>query len=189
MIEKPDKIGELLHRLESAGIRAAVSGGWLRDVYCGKTPKDIDVFVDFMGRETHALLASSVLIDITGLPVSVESTLGMYKEGEVARIFSAGEMGGVPVQIIELHEGLNPKTRWKHNDFGICQIAMFIDDAGRLTIEKTPAFIRDAMEQTFTLVHCENEQEHARSMRRWERLREKYVGHCLVDFTIFAKGE
>jgi hypothetical protein len=32
-------------------------------------------------------------------------------------------------------------------------------------------------------VHCESEAEHKRSIRRWQRLKEKLVGYSLVDET------
>ncbi len=140
---------------------AILAGGYLRDAFFGRSQKDIDIFVDY----------SEV---ITGLPGSVVNTASGYMDnGDVDLVW---ELKGyaLPVQVIMLREGLTAMSRCLEHDFDFCQIWHDGWSTGC-----TSAFANANMDE-ITLVHCENQKEFDRSMRRWKRLSVKYPECVLV---------
>lgn len=160
--------------------RAVVAGGYLRDMLHGIPPKDMDVFVmsDDGDGPTAALLQAIQVI--TG-PINWLCVGGEYwgadsclRVGE-AQVDHDGNLHPVPINVIVLQKGILPADDARLNDFGMCQIWY---DGERL--QWTDAFLRDSVFWTFTLKVCEDVNQFARSMRRWERLRQKFPYHTLV---------
>lgn len=159
---------------------AIVAGGFLRDSLLDIEPKDIDVFIGNRNSMTSDCLVAALSAALGGY-VEVEFNV-TYSAMEVDRILAVDSTAyPFPIQVIEMKPGLAPVEHARKHDFGICQVWV-----GSHGLESTLDFISDKGSHTCTLVHCENEDEHARSMRRWERLKEKLVGFTLVDETPWA---
>jgi hypothetical protein len=160
---------------------AIVAGGFLRDTLLGIEPKDIDVFIGNKTMTSEALV--SALHEALGGYVKVEFDV-TYSAMEVDRILAVDSPAyPFPIQVIEMKPGLSPVEHARRHDFGICQVWI-----GSHGLDATIAFTEDRKRKLCTLVHCENADEHARSMRRWERLKDKLVGFQLVDETEWANG-
>lgn len=143
---------------------ALLAGGFLRDVMLGRQPKDIDIFVPHSENFSWG--------SIEAVPM-----LGAAEYMEQCEVASIWDLPGeeLPVQVIMLRPGLDPVDRAKAHDFGICQV--WHDGCVQ---HMTRAFELDRLNETFTLVHCEDQKEFDRSMRRYERLQEKFAGFPLV---------
>lgn len=173
---------EVVRKIRKVFPEAILAGGYLRDVLLGIEPKDMDIFVG-PKRAEHADDLCIRMAEEVGVGFFQEFNL-TYASMEVNRIFSSGErLGECPIQVIELDK-VNPVDRVGEHDFGLCQVW---HDGGSLCM--TGHYARDMAWKICTLVHCENEHEHARSMRRWERLKEKLepLGFSLVDRTEWAQ--
>jgi hypothetical protein len=168
-----DRAKALAASMRAAGFAGAiVAGGFLRDSILGFEPKDIDVFIAHDPSRDYVAELSKVI----GQPVRIQVGT-MYSTSEVVAVFTTE--GDCPIQVIEL-DG-DPTERAKHHDFGICQV--WHDGTNLCT---TGHFEFDRLHERCTLIHCESADEHARSMRRWERLKDKLVGFTLVDKTQWA---
>ena len=157
---------------------ALIAGGFLRDTATGRTPKDIDIFIPHQELPRGFPLASEL---------SVEGGAQYASGTEVECLW---DLTGyeLPVQIIMLRPGMDPVERSQNHDFGICQI--WWNGVGQA--EYSEAFIHDIRHKTFTLTHCEDESEYKRSIRRWDRLSQKYPEFSLVipdKFQRFAADE
>lgn len=170
----------IVHALYHAGFPGAVvAGGYLRDSLLGLPPKDIDVFIPKSAIVSDVL--AQRLGQAVGHDVKIECNLS-YANMEVARIMGTTDRA-LPIQFIEMSGGQDPKERVARHDFGICQV--WVDMNG---LDWTEAFEHDRRRMDCTLVHCESPEEHKRSMRRWERLKEKLAGWRLVDPTSWVDG-
>jgi hypothetical protein len=179
-MSKYDKAAELVRKIRTVFPEAIVAGGYLRDLAIGAKPKDIDVFIgNRMTLTTEAVerMLSTALDEC----VKVEFSLS-YANMEVNRIFTVVAGDPLPVQIIEL-DIADPVERILQHDFGLCQI--WHDGE---CVNVTGHFEWDVQWQCCSLVHCESEAEHKRSMRRWERLKDKLgpLGYTLRDATSFG---
>jgi hypothetical protein len=172
-----------------------VAGGFLRDSLLGFAPKDIDIFITTQPKPVPKMAEVTTLQDLStllnapdemeaklttaiGVPMRREYNLS-YANMEVRCVYtSTPENGELPIQVIELDKNADPVARVAEHDFGLCQVW-----SGGFGLEGTAAFARDQANKTCTLVHCESEAEHKRSIRRWQRLKEKLVGYVLVDET------
>lgn len=138
---------------------AILAGGLLRDLYFGKEPKDADIFVPKLDPNNPAVQYLTPFCD------------GVYMSAyEVGMVWSTPwTILGLPVQIIEMAEGLDPIDRVALHDFDFCQAwteGFAIHGVDKLhRVEETGIV---------TLVHCEDLQQYARSMRRWDRLSARY---------------
>lgn len=157
---------------------ALIAGGFLRDMATERTPKDIDIFIPYQ-------------VLPVGFPLAPElSTDGLAEYCNGTDVACVWDLRGyeLPVQVIMLQPYLDTVERVKNHDFGICQIWWH----GQGVAEYTPEFIQDLRAKTFTLIHCEDNKEYRRSIRRWYRLSEKYEGWALVipdEFQRFAADE
>lgn len=138
---------------------AILAGGLLRDLYFGKEPKDADIFVRKLGPN------DPVMQHLT--PFCAGGYMNAY---EVGMVWSTPwTILGLPVQVIEMAEGLDPADRVALHDFDFCQA--WTDGCALHGLDKL-AKVRDT--STVTLVHCEDPEQYARSMRRWDRLSQRY---------------
>src|SRR3546814_2316422 len=88
--------------------------------------------------------------------------------------------GGLEVQIVPVTT--TPKGLLERLDFGICQIGFDGTD-----VIRTPAYVRDRDNQTFTLIRCDNADQKERSRQRFERLSVKYPGWSFVDTRLISE--
>jgi len=165
----PAAVAASLASLQAIEPAAIVAGGFLRDRLMGVAPKDIDLFC----RELTGEQQDAVARAFPGARVEPFSKFLSYQSPDVARVWDLGEAGGYPLQLIEVRG--DPAVRAAHHDFGLCQVW---HDGQELVC--TDAFELDAQRRTFTLCHCESKREFDRSMKRFERLSNKYLGFALV---------
>jgi hypothetical protein len=144
---------------------AIIAGGFLRDVYFHRTPKDIDIFVPY------TLGAATKMLDRFNIPVMVGSA---YMPGSDVGVIWNIPGYTLPVQVIMMDHGVDIVERVKKHDFDFCQIW----HDGFCTYS-TDAFKAMNM-NTVTLVDCEDHLQFKRSMRRWDRLKQKYPDYQLV---------
>ncbi|SCY04953.1 hypothetical protein [Rhizobium sp. NFACC06-2] len=155
--------------------KPVLSGGALRDHFHGAEVKDLDVFLPYgpgLVSAIDAALQSSGWLLTQSIPPSCAGL------GEVVEVRGYQKDGETDLNIIFLDPGVDYSALGvaQRNDFGICQIAAWIED-DEWRFEYTDAFIEDVMAKTFTLLR---EGDEARSLRRYERLKEKYPDHTLV---------
>lgn len=81
----------------------------------------------------------------------------------------------LPIQVIELGPNIDPAERVKELDFDFCQVW----HDGR-SIHFTEGFTEAVRFRQVTLSRCEDEKQFERSMRRWDRLKQKYPDFTLV---------
>lgn len=147
---------------------AVLAGGYLRDTMLGRPPKDIDVMVKAVDFDKYTPEQLSALGVVSSMDLS-------YTQSEVREIAEFdNEHGNLPVQIVVLDLDLEPVERALKVDFGLCQI---MHDGWMFAY--SDLFVADISARTFTLARCETSAEFERSMRRFERLKEKYP-----DFTL-----
>lgn len=174
----------VLSRLKEVGFKEAlVAGGALRDIHNGHghDVKDIDVFIK--DRPIYLTMLITALHDFDyRLAVPMHVTQYMQFEGVVAvhEFISREHPELPPVQIVVMKENRStePSVIIARHDYGICQIGY-----DGQTLYRTPAYDLDQKNHTFTLVRCRDEKDHARSMKRWERLHLKYPDWSLNDPT------
>ncbi|QSI31466.1 hypothetical protein GNX71_18530 [Variovorax sp. RKNM96] len=148
---------------------SVLAGGYLRDRMNDKPVKDLDFFAPY-GLTCEALRAA-----FPGACPETYAAFLAYSSSEVRDVFDIGMVDGHPAQVIVLEEGMDPLDRVSRMDFGFCQVA-----TGVGVYLTTTAFEVDQLNQTATLVHCEDEREFTRSMKRWDRLKLKYPERTLV---------
>ncbi len=160
---------------------AVCVGGALRDSMNGVPLKDIDIFVTSIG---DFVSEATLIEDVTHVkPTPLFVGYRGEHSFDVKHVFYIGDINDVPIQIIVLKEPKTVMEKIMRVDFGMCQIGW---DGEQL--HTTDAFWKDFSEKTFTVTRCDSEGDHARTMRRWERLNKKYPNHTLVDETAF-KGQ
>lgn len=172
---------QMVNRMFHGGFpEAIVAGGFLRDTLLDLEPKDIDIFI-----AKHEA-SKERLVEAVGRAMGGDAKMEFncsYNNMEVDRIISVSVPGVTfPIQVIELDGRKGPIDRVKEHDFGLCQVWL----GAAYGMDCTPAFTHDKAHKTCSLVHCESVAEHTRSIRRWERLRQKLVGFRLVDRTQWA---
>jgi hypothetical protein len=161
-----------------------IGGGFLRDLYTDRHPRDCDVFVEADTEAGLSAVAKASLDKTFGfvtfsfeIPEGYEGVSGLVGVGD------AGFLDTVPINIIVLKKGRNPFEDCAQHDFGICQVWLSAADGA----EETCRFRKDLHDQTFTLSVCESANEFARSMRRWEKLAPRFPGWTLVVPDEFRK--
>jgi hypothetical protein len=161
----------LLSEIQGISPSAFIGGGALRDRLHNKPVKDIDIF---FAQEDQAKLHETMLfagwfpgqlipMSYVGADYSVETACEYSKPGET------------PINLIGLNVSLELPDALSRFDFGICQIAY-----DGTHIHTSEQFYDDILTSSFTVTRCESEEQLARTMRRWERLKVKYPEHTLV---------
>ncbi|WP_313196194.1 hypothetical protein [Shinella zoogloeoides] len=152
-----------------------LSGGALRDHIHGAVVKDLDIFLPY-DRDRVAVLDECLKYDDWKLTQSIGASCTDL--GEVVEVRGYQKAGQTDLNIIYLDPEVDtsPLGIASRNDFGICQVAAWLE-GGEWRFDYTEAFIDDVMAKTFTLTR---EGDEARSLRRYERLKEKYPDHTLV---------
>lgn len=159
------------------GVRACISGGFLRDICTGNFPKDCDVFIE-VPQEVDEKFYNALDPSFGKVDWASENIAEYNAMQGVARVGEGGEVApesNCRFNIILLNPGKDPVDAAKSHDFGACQVWT---EGGE--IHATNAFFRDIAQRTFTLDVCEDLQQFERSMRRWERLSAKFPGWNLV---------
>lgn len=152
-----------------------LSGGALRDHIHGAPVKDLDIFLPWDGDVVEEI-DRCLMADGWKLTQSIPPSCAGLGEVIEVRGYQKDDETDLNFVYLDTLVETDPLSIAKRNDFGICQISAWIE-GGEWRFEYTEAFIEDMMAETFTLIRQGDE---ARSLRRFERLKEKYPGHRLV---------
>ena len=148
---------------------AYLPGGAIRDFDNGRTVKDLDVFY----TEGHANIVT-VECALMGLYAYKNGCPGEYMDAarEVMGTQTYRSLTGLPeLNLILLEKEFNPPAIIERVDFGLCQIG-----ADPLGVEYTPAYEFDRANECFTLMRAESVEGVIRSLKRYDRLKQKYPG-------------
>ena len=159
----------ILKDIQVTNPEAVISGGFLRDLFFGKQPKDLDIFI-------------SQSYDSYGKTIQVVKTFTMgystdYEIDTVQDALYFTPVDTLNVNIIEVnafYERLTERT--EQHDFDFCQVSF--DGVGFYGLEKLQK-VKDS--GTVTLMHCENAKQYARSLRRMNKFKAKYPEFTFVD--------
>lgn len=150
---------------------AYLAGGALRDLDNGRQVKDLDVFF------TNQDWCFAALEDgLAKMGYFYNSQCGgQYMDGaanEVSGTTTYTNTDGLPeLNLIQLEPYFNPASIVDRVDFGLCQIGY-----GFLGLDVTDAYRHDKANGVFTLTRAESVEGVVRSLKRYDRLRQKYVG-------------
>lgn len=144
----------------------------MRDLDNSRAVKDLDVFYteNDPGRALEeALVKQGYHYQRCGFG----EYMAAAEEVQEAAVFE--NLRGQPdLNLIQLERSFNPASIIDRVDFGICQIGY--DAVG---VVKTPAYEFDKAHQCFTLTRAETVGGVERSLKRFERLSQKYQGWTL----------
>jgi hypothetical protein len=170
-IELPGNWTAVLERIRSVLPSAYLAGGAIRDFDNARPVKDFDVFF------TEGFDNINYLEDkLKDLYIYKSECPGQYMGGgaasEVGGTMTFNSIVGLPeLNLILLDKSFNPTGIIERVDFGLCQIG-----ADCLGVEYTPAYAYDRDNQCLTLTRAESVEGVARSLKRYARLSQKYVG-------------
>lgn len=169
----------LLSSIEVAtGMTPVLAGGALRDRYHSVPVKDLDIFLPY---STEAVKNVRRVFDDAGFSLFQEAHMEYEEMTDCLLVLGFRDLHGLlpDVNIIFLRENVSADHEQvvERIDFGICQIGVFLNENGVAEFYYTNAFVEDVLNKTFTLVR---EYDQDRSLRRFERLKQKYPNHRLV---------
>lgn len=178
----PNQWRNKLSEIQETFPNAAIAGGCLRDLYHGVEIKDIDVFIPNADNpKIHSLLEEYKKDHSHTITRSIRAKTD-YKEWvastEVETVFTM-KIGSLSIDVIGVTS--NPDQIIERFDFGICQIQYDGYD-----VRYSPEFKMDCWNKTFTLIRCDKEDDWVRSMKRFEKFKQKYPKHTL-DISRFEK--
>ena len=166
-----------LNVLSARGVDAVVAGGFLRDLWHGKKPKDVDIFVN--ASHINQLQAVSFLREM-GFDASVvvhQRAVEYLKFADVAWVVEGTRHAEFPIQIIGLVKNCDTAEQVVTRlDLGLCQIGM--DFTGAWWASEH--FLSDSDAKVMTVVRAESYHDRLRSTQRFNRLAKKYPGFKLI---------
>jgi hypothetical protein len=172
----PSEWRNLLNRVKAAAPSAMLGGGCLRDLFMFRTINDLDVFVrqDHPGDEAGEFAAARTVIRETH-PQLLKVAHEPYftHTFNVRRVeYYGSPLGWPPVNLIGVAEHIltSPAALAADFDFGLCQI---VYDGTQ--VYASEAFHNDVENHTFTITLPQTEDQHENTMKRYERLRQKYA--------------
>lgn len=159
---------------------AILGGGALRDLDNGRPVKDLDIFINDGNI--------SLVLKALGNPEITKETGEQYFEWDpsvcnVIELAPHAEIDAPPINLIELGHSCTVEEQMRRFDFGICQI--MLDAKG---IHMSEAYKTDKANKTFTLTRRRSYEQREHSLRRFERLQEKYPGWTLVSPILDTSG-
>ncbi|MBR1173917.1 hypothetical protein JQ617_08125 [Bradyrhizobium sp. KB893862 SZCCT0404] len=162
---------DTMSRVRSVLPSAFLAGGALRDLDNGREVKDLDVFFT---EEAYNIAALEDGLAKQGYFYQSRCG-GAYMTdaaGEVdgSTVYRSRE-GGPDLNLIQLTPGFNTAAIIDRVDFGLCQIGL---DA--LGVVKTAAYDHDKANQRLTLTRADSVEGVMRSIKRYNRLSQKYQG-------------
>lgn len=177
--EVPASWLSILSAVQTAtGLTPVLAGGALRDHFHGVPVKDLDIFLphtEGIVRELRGLFED--------MGFECFQSIGMSCDGlndcRVVLGFRdrAGLLLDVNLIFLDPETSRTPEEIVGRIDFGICQIGVFFNELGRAEFFYTDAFVGDVAKLTFTLTR---QHDRERSLRRFDRLSDKYPYHRLV---------
>uniref|UniRef100_E6VL57 Uncharacterized protein n=1 Tax=Rhodopseudomonas palustris (strain DX-1) TaxID=652103 RepID=E6VL57_RHOPX len=169
-LKLPEAWSLVMDRVRSVLPSAFIAGGALRDLDNGRPVKDIDVFF------TDEMNWHEIDKALAGIYEYARECPGQYLDGAAAEVSGTTTYlsltGFAPeLNLIQLDQSFNPATIIDRVDFGICQIG-----ADVMGVSVTEAYRHDKVNECFTLTRAETVEGVERSIKRYERLQQKYQG-------------
>lgn len=169
LITLPEAWFNIMAQVRSVLPSAYLAGGAIRDYDNGRPVKDFDVFYTEEVTDIGALEGA-----LKGHYAYKTACPGEYMDAarEVMGTMTYTSLCGLPeLNLIQLDKHFNPPDIIERVDFGLCQIG-----ADHLGVEYTAAYEFDKANQCLTLTRAESVEGVKRSLRRYERLSQKYQG-------------
>lgn len=169
LISLPESWVNLMASIRTVMPSAYLAGGAIRDFDNGRPIKDFDVFFmepDIRWNDLDVLLEKEY--------TSSRHCNGAYIDAasEVIGSFTYSSLtGGIDLNFVQLDPSFNPADIIERVDFGLCQIGYDL-----LGVVKTPAYDYDKAHGVLTLTRAETVPGVQRSLKRYERLTQKYQG-------------
>lgn len=168
----------ILGAIQLSAPEAVIAGGALRDLDNGAEVKDLDVFVEH--KLTHGLPGFGILdklqrIDPFAYRANVSDFSSCIQDSDCV-LSETFRVSGLDVNVVHLEGTVTMSRVLSRIDFGICQIGT--DGTG---IGWLPAYSVDQEARTFTVTRFDSSDDNARTLRRWDRLSQKYPGWTLVN--------
>lgn len=161
---------------ETYQIQAVCAGGAPRDLWHGKTPKDVDIFVFGFDKARAQSFIEQLRADLPEAEFTeTQCYPGTDHPLNLQRIIEfCVPACPWPLQLIFCGKSATPEQVVARIDFGICRIGLAL---GHDIV--TPEFVSDAEERTFTLLRVVDDFDAPRSVARFCSLRWKYPHHIL----------
>jgi hypothetical protein len=165
MRTKLEDFGDVLSAVQSVDSFAHIAGGAVRDTYCEKPIRDIDLFLPAPNCDVAAeVLRFKLGYVMVGKWVQYEGFSDPFVE-QVAKFDKADET--IPVCLIGLRDDVrNIRQNLSRFDFGACMAAW----DGTSRIIQMEAFKEDMSRKEFTLLRADNANQYAYSMARYKKL-------------------
>jgi hypothetical protein len=165
----------VLKEIQKKSPDAIIAGGFLRDLFFGKQPKDLDIFV----KRIESYGFDFIVTKDYNMSYSTDEEIG-----SVQNLYHIGSPATLDINVIEVKGDTNAKDRVEFHDFDFCQV--YFDGKEFVGIEKLEKVLAT---KKVTLQTCENELQYERSKRRWDRLQKKYPEFSLEVKPEFLKYE
>jgi len=167
-LQLPEAWLDTMSRVRTVAPSAYLAGGALRDLDNNRPVKDLDVFFteDMDSARFDAALA--------GVYVYKKWCPGDYIDAakEVQTTYTFASLTGQPdLNFVQLDRSFNPAAIVERMDFGLCQIGFDV-----MGVTTTPDYDFDKRNSVFTLTRAETVEAVMRSLKRFQRLKQKYVG-------------
>ena len=167
-IELPETWSSLLSLLRTVLPSAYLAGGAIRDFDNGRIVKDFDVF--FTEGRASIDTVEGALMGLYAYKNGCPFLEYMGAAREVMSTQTYRSLTGLPeLNLILLKKEFNPASIIERVDFGLCQIG-----ADPLGVEYTAAYEFDRANECFTLTRAESVEGVIRSLKRYDRLKQKY---------------
>lgn len=149
----------VLKEIQKRSPEAIIAGGFLRDLYMGKQPKDLDIFVSEIKNYGYDFIVTK----------DYDMSYGSDSEiGSVQNLYQIGAPVHLDINVIEVKD-IKPIERVNSHDFNFCQCAFDGENFHNLDeLEETAEF------GYVVLGLCETFKQFVRSIKRWVRFKEKY---------------
>lgn len=169
---------EILSAIQVVEPGAVLVGGALRDLAAGAPVKDLDIFfgINPLNNRQALDVVDALLIHDPDASLTMSCNFSSCDElGDCYQTDTYRLSDGTEVNLIVLAQG-GLKHVVERVDFGICQIG-----TDGVEVYETEQRIADLFAKTFTIVRGDTEADIERSLRRWDRLSQKYPGWTLVN--------
>lgn len=167
-IKIPETWVSLMSTVRQVLPSAYLAGGAIRDYDNQRPIKDFDVF--FTGEVNWTALDEV----LRGKYSYSRSCNGAYIDAarEVIESFTYTSLTGMPdLNFVQLEPTFNPSDIIERVDFGLCQAGYDL-----MGVVVTPSYLYDKENQCLTLTRAETVAGVQRSLKRYKRLTEKYMG-------------
>ena len=172
-LDVPNKIKNILadiqNNLRGKGF-AVLAGGALRDLVCGKTINDLDIFIRCEELNSHEIVS---IFGAQPVRKNLEFIGYLEERGETSRISRSyiTYSQGYEVNLVFMPKDFTVMSLIEDFDFGICQIAF---DGNELYY--TSEFEKDINNKTLTVINGNHTREvHTKKMKV------KFPDHTLIE--------